>query len=162
MCCAQFSGLADLDAGGDTFEAIGVPAGAARADIEVGPIESRAAPWRKAVGQYFEESNVEGTAGSTRAQDSGAGEWAEASIDAMVAQKQYVLTVSNAAGTDVDDCREEIENYIKDAEQKLRKEARAAAAAAAGGQSGSSSRSRSSKAAAGGGGSRSKSRSRVG
>lgn len=97
-----------IPAGQDNIESIGLPPGASRSDLEVGSFQSRVARFKRAVDEAFPRSAGASSEESKTDEDESAA-WVEGAVDAMRAQKL-----------------EEVERYKKEAERKLRMEAKGA------------------------------------
>lgn len=95
-----------IPAGTDTLEAIGLPHGCTQSDVEVGSFQSRVARYKRAVDEVFPPTG--GGEEESKTGDDVSTQFVEGSVDVMRAQKL-----------------EEVERYKKEAERKLRMEAKA-------------------------------------
>ena len=135
-----------IPAGSDSFDSIGTPPGARRAQMDGDNISARMQLWGKAVDTFFPPEKDDDADGKDEAVD--AQQWLEPVVDTMRAQKQYVgihvASVGPRAASGmashsrvcvyvVCGCmcvavvcvcyfREELDLYIKEAKQKLRLE----------------------------------------
>jgi dynein light intermediate chain 2 len=103
--------------GSDTFESIGCPPGVGESDIMVGSVEDRVKPWAQWVASMHpptppdDSAAAAGSAGAGGGDEGGDGSataWPEAAVDRMAAQKA-----------------EELARYVREAERRMKLEARA-------------------------------------